>query len=351
MKEKINVYNENKINKVTFSQVLVLILLILMFIILVLETRNLVLYTIGEKTREEAIVYNLIYKIANKNAIQKDLKIKEEYKLSLAILGNVNSSKETLNKSLSNADFKEEIKKYDVLLTNISENVNKNQKVDIKEILNSNNINSIEYEDNCCILEHNNIKIGMFVQDLEDSKNINSANIQKIINKLNQNNVDLIICFLNNKNLANYKFVTEDQTNAVDELFENGADIVIGVNSKTFQSFTEDNIEFSDSTKHVYSIYSIGNLVDSSSSSLDNFSLLSNIEIKKVVYNEESSSNYTKVVTYNVGVPKLLYSNTSSKNVGIYVVENVINDNRFSNKILNEIQDNFQRYNTIYNNY
>lgn len=351
MKEENNVYYENKKNRITFSQIIVLIIVILIFIILILETKNLVLYTIGEKSREEAVLYNFIYKIANKSKAQNDLKSKEEYSLNLGILGNINCSNEILNKSLNNGDFTEIVKKYDLAITNISNNISKINQNDIQETLNNNNIKSIDYENGYYILEKNNIKIGIFLQDLESTQGTDNVESQEIINILKQNDVDLIICFLCNKKDENYKFVTEIQTNTVDELFENGTDIVIGINSQNFQSFTEDNIELSNDTKHVYCIYSMGNLIDSSNNNIDSFSLLSGIEISKVVYKQENMPDYTKVVTYQVDIPKLLYGNINKNYMGIYLVENITDNNNLSNKILEEIEENTQRYKAIYNNY
>lgn len=364
MNDKNELVVYDNINKVSFGQILLLIIWIGTFLFLVSQIVLIVEHTLGNKSKEEVILYNFTYNTLDKfNLIKPSVTVKN-YELNLAALGKI-----TINKNIKNSKYEsvnlvdlsklsKGLKNYDFILANLNSpilnnNIDKTTIDSLKKLNISllatasfniadkreeglistvNNINKSgitqvgitkkDDENNTkryAILKKNDISIG--VLSYSTDFNVKSAEVGNYavnildenliledVKELRKQNVDLIISYIYIPKEDNLIATSSKQLSSFELLFNNGVDIVFGVGSDIVQEQTEEVIENNSGSKHVYGIYSLGDFLGNRVDAKSLISSISSININKEVRINRKGEMLSKNISFKVNKPQAVYT-------------------------------------------
>lgn len=189
------------------------------------------------------------------------------------------------------------------------------------------------------ILTKNNITIGLLSYTTYSNVKLTDANsymlnifdeeeLKQDINYLKQENVDVIISYLNVPN-ENNTLVNSDQKKITEKLFDAGVNVVLGTGSMVVQESTEELTENS----HIYAIYSLGDFIGTALSEENALGVIANMEFKKEIIKNKKGEIKKESFSIEVGKP-----------IGIWTTL----DNKYSRQIylLNEEIENYDNGNS-----
>ena len=214
------------------------------------------------------------------------------------------------------------------------------------------------------ILSQNDINVGILSYATDSnvtiSKNstnmvnmLTEENLAEDIKYLNENNVDVIIAFLDTLDDELTSMVSGEQKENVDMLFESGVNIVLGTGIAVVQENYEDEIELESGKKsHVYTVYSLGDFMGGYTDTNGQASIIPTFEFKKIITKNRDGEIQNTQFTINVTNPILLWTTVDRNyNKKVYIMEDEISNfnNDKSELIASEFNDMQEEYNRIIN--
>lgn len=388
--------------KSTKKQKIFMIVWILIFFILVFEVIKLVNYTLGKYDKKDMFLYNVVNSIVEKIHTKKPTAIKEEKKVSLAALGNIyltpNITKgakevEGYNFTSGLEDVQKKLKEYDFVIANLSTpiadkslgystaklynapaeiittlkdlNISAvatatNHAMDKKEEGISNTIENLEAGDikqtgissqnrsKPVILSKDDINIGMLSytmssnikvgNEIENLNILTDEHLKEDIAYLKEQNVDLIISYINEESDSENLTSSEQKKNA-DLLFDNGVNIVLGGGIACVQGDYEDEIKLEDEKKsHIYAIYSLGDFMGGYVDEYSKASIIPSFEITKTISKNKKGKVVDTMIDFKVNKPLMTWTSVD-KNYSktVYFMEDEIsNFNNDSSNLTNK---------------
>ena len=182
---------------------------------------------------------------------------------------------------------------------------------------------------------------------------LTEENLAEDIKYLNENNVDVIIAFLDTLDDESTSMVSGEQKENVDMLFESGVNIVLGTGIAVVQENYEDEIELESGKKsHVYTVYSLGDFMGGYTDTNGQASIIPTFEFKKIITKNRDGEIQNTQFTINITNPILLWTTVDRNyNKKVYIMEDEISNfnNDKSELIASEFNDMQEEYNRIIN--
>ena len=140
------------------------------------------------------------------------------------------------------------------------------------------------------ILEKGNVKLGIlsYSSTIKNNNLVNyltSEKVKKDVEYLKENNVDLIISYVDIPNVEG-KRESKLQKESVDILVDNGVNVIIGTGSKVVMQRATDIID----DRYVYVIYSIGDFMGESTLEVKREAVIPNMTIIKKEYFDQNNN-------------------------------------------------------------
>jgi poly-gamma-glutamate synthesis protein (capsule biosynthesis protein) len=156
------------------------------------------------------------------------------------------------------------------------------------------------------VITKNDITLGILSYTTDTSNEISSSkdylvnvldekDLKKDVEYLKSKNVDYIIAYLNVYDKAGGGITSSDQKEKVELLFNNGVNVVLGTGSAIVQDKEEDQIDLNNEKSHVYTIYSLGDILGGCETDDSQTSVIANIEFTKTITkNKKGESTNTE---------------------------------------------------------
>ncbi|MEG1363906.1 MAG: CapA family protein, partial [Clostridia bacterium] len=199
------------------------------------------------------------------------------------------------------------------------------------------------------ILDKNNIKIGILsytdkssiksVKQKEYLVNVlNEENIKRDVKFLNDNNVDYIITYLDIDNTDAHR-INANQKDLVNLLIDNKIDVIIGTGSKVVQEEVNDIVTTGEEQKHVYYIYSVGDLLGDMTTEARKTSVGVDITFTKSMTKDKKGEVIDSSVKKNMTInkPVKLYNDvTKSYKLTNYPIDITLDKYKSDNSVLDK---------------
>ena len=404
--------------KSTKRQKVFMIIWILIFFVLVFEVIKLVKYTVGIYDKKDMFLYNTVNSIVDKIYTKKPNLQQEEKKINIATLGNIyltpnitKGSRDVEGYNFTNGleDIQKKLKEYDLVIANLAtpiadksfgystsksynapeellttlKNLNismvataTNHAMDKKIEGISDTLENLEKESikqtgisndkrsEPVILSKEDINIGVLsyttysnvkINEKEENLNIfTEEHLKEDIAFLKENNVDLIIAYINEQS-DSINMTTSEQKKNIDLLFDNGVNIVLGGGIACVQDDYEDEIELSNNKKsHIYAIYSVGDFMGGYVDEYAKASIVPSFEITKTINKNKKGEVVNTFVDFKTNKPILTWTSVD-KNYSktMFLMEDEIsnfnNDNsNLTNKEYKLMKEEYTRINKMY---
>ena len=405
-----------KKNKVTKKNIIVMVIWIIISIFVIYQLFQLVMYTLGKRDKETMWLYNGVNAFIEMIIGEKSpTDVTEEYTLKFAGLGDIYfttnmirgaRSGSTYDFTQGTATIADNLKEYDLVVASLktpiadsslgySTKTVYNAPKEVVELLKNLNISAVatatnhaldknekgvedtianlesagikqtginlDYRKEPIILEKNNIKIGFISYATSSNVKMSSSNtyllnvfdeeeLQEDVEYLKNNSVDFIVAYLNVPN-EDIIMVNSTQKKTTEKLFEAGIDVVLGSGSMVVQESIEE--QTADS-KHIYSIYSLGDFCGSYVTDENTLSVIANIDFKKTIIKDKDGNVKNSSISMNVKKPTAIWTvvdNTYSKE--LYLLEDELNNydkgsSSLSSKEYSKMKDAKDRLDTLF---
>ncbi|MEG1141205.1 MAG: CapA family protein [Clostridia bacterium] len=398
-KAKINEKNESINNKTNKKKpnFIKLFIVTIVCVLIYSQLYSLVMYTLGKKDND--YLYNFITSFVNNKKETKS----EDSTVKLLALGSVYASPNIIKSHRNNSSYdftsgydklKDITNKYDVVLASLASPIagsglgysttkvynspdelallfkylnvslvtcattnmlDKNEKGVINTIdtLNKSDIKNTGINKSNdfkpVILDKNNIKIGILsytdkssiksVKQKEYLVNVlNEENIKRDVKFLNDNNVDYIITYLDIDNTDAHR-INANQKDLVNLLIDNKIDVIIGTGSKVVQEEVNDIVTTGEEQKHVYYIYSVGDLLGDMTTEARKTSVGVDITFTKSMTKDKKGEVIDSSVKKNMTInkPVKLYNDvTKSYKLTNYPIDITLDKYKSDNSVLDK---------------
>lgn len=368
---------------------------ILISIFVFYQLFSLISYTLGKKDKNQMWLYNSVNSVFAMFSDKSPNKTEENYSLKFAALGDIYLTSNSIKgaKTSSSYDFStgiskvaEKLNTFDIVSASLNTPVadslsytsksTYNSPIELLDTLKKLNVSVLatasehsmdknevgiiatekalrekeiaqvginsEARNNPIVMEKNNIKIGILSYTTSSQVKIsnkksylvnifNNEDIKKDIEYLKSKKVDYIVSYLYVSN-ENSKITSSTQKDAVNTLFENGVNVVLGTGSNAIQDTEEDLIKVSDKDSHVYVNYGLGDFMGSYATEDNRLSTIVDIEFTKKIIKDKKGEIISTITDMKASEPIGIWTKFSTKYLKtMYLIDNEV-ENYSNNK-------------------